>query len=76
MKEIVWALTAFFLQPAHDAVNGIEPRGFIELRLYDSRTECTIMAQHLKIHTPGATLRCVSRVMSPAEKQAFAQVGG
>lgn len=61
MNEVVFALVACFVNPPAAAENGVEPRGCIELAVYDSRTECGIMIPGLKIHTKGARLSCQPR---------------
>lgn len=61
MNEVVFALVACFVNPPAAAENGIEPRGCMELAVYDSRTECGIVIPGLKIHAKGARLSCQPR---------------
>lgn len=70
MNETLFALVACFVNPPAVAENGIEPRGCIELAAYDSRTECGIVRQSVKIHAKGARLSCQPRDPAPEERAA------
>ena len=68
MDGFVIALTLCLNVPAATAAHGIEPRGCYELRTFDSKTECDVTAELVKIQTKGARLRCLSRELRPDEK--------
>ena len=71
MNDLVIALTLFFNAPGLVPVDGLQPRSFLELRTYDSKTECEITARALKVDAPGGRLVCVRRELSPDEKRAL-----
>ncbi len=65
--DLVWALTIFVLQPSLVPVDGIEPRSRYELHFYQSRSECQIVAQAIRIDVKAARLRCVPVELGPDE---------
>jgi len=68
MNQIVVSLTLCLMNPAPGPIDGIEPRDCFELAVYDSREECRITAQRVRIHAKGARLLCQPRELSPDEK--------
>ena len=68
MDGFVIALTLCLNAPAAIAEYGIEPRACYELRIFDSKAECDVTAERVKVHTKGARLRCLPRELSPDEK--------
>ena len=68
MDGLVIALTLCLNSPAAAAEHGVEPRACYELRTFDSKTECDVTAELVKVHTTGARLRCLPRELSPDEK--------
>ena len=75
MNGLVIALTLCLANPAPGPVDGIEPRACYELSTYDSRTECTITAERVKVRVKGARLRCIARDLSPDERIQIARGG-
>lgn len=72
MNGLVISLTLCLLQPATEAVDGIEPRQCYELRTFDSREECRITAAAIRVKAKGARITCVPRLLSPDEKRLIA----
>jgi len=75
MNGIVVSLTLCLMNPAPVAEGGQEPRACYELATFDTRVECRITAQRVKVHVSGARLLCLPRELSPDEKIQMARGG-
>ncbi len=73
MNGLVVALTLCLARPAPGPVDGVEPRACYELGVYDSREECRITAQRVKVHVSGARLAGMPCPLSPDERIHMAQ---
>lgn len=70
MNGLVVALTLCLARPAPGPVDGVEPRACYELLVFNSREECRITAQRVKVHVSGARLACQARERSYDERLA------
>ncbi len=73
MNQLVVSLTLCLMNPFPGPIDGIEPRDCFELAVYDSREECRITAQRVKVHAKGARLLCQPRERSYEERQQIAR---
>lgn len=67
---LLLAVTVYFLAPAHDAVEGIEPRDQVEVATYAEHelAACRRHAGAWAAKLPGARVRCALRQKQPGEE--------